>query len=80
MISGEGGQRERIAPGADYNRWTSYDRSFQRSLAAYLESLRAGADPPVAGIDGLRELQFEASLQRSLAQRRVVDVHKEFPL
>jgi predicted dehydrogenase len=80
VISGEGAQIERIAPGADYNRWASYDRSFQRSLAAYLESLRAGAEPPVAGIDGLRELQFEASLRRSLAQGRVVSVQKEFPL
>jgi len=80
IISGDGAQIERIAPGADYSRWASYDRSFQRSLAAYLASLRAGTEPPVAGIDGLRELQFEAALKRSLAQGRVVHVQKEFPL
>jgi predicted dehydrogenase len=80
LISGEGGQREWIAPGADHNRWASYDRSFQRSLAAYLESLRAGAEPPVPGIDGLKELQFEAALKRSLAQNRTVHVQQEFPL
>lgn len=80
VISGDAGIQERIAPGADHNRWASYDRSFQRSLAAYLSSLRAGTEPPVAGIEGLRELQFEASLKRSLAQRRVVRVQEEFPL
>lgn len=80
LISGEGGESERIAPGADYNRWAAYDRSFQRSLVAYLESLRTGAEPPVAGIAGLRELQFEASLRRSLVQGRMVSVQKEFPL
>ena len=33
-----------------------------------------------AGLDGLRELQFEASLRRSLARRRVVNLRAEFPL
>ncbi len=80
VISGDGGSQERIGPPADHNRWASYDRSFQRSLAAYLSSLRADAEPPVAGIEGLRELQFEASLKRSLAQGRVVHVQNEFPL
>ena len=80
VISGDEGKQERIAPGADHNRWASYDRSFQRSLEAYLTSLRADAEPPVAGNEGLRELQFEAALKRSLAQGRLVDVQKEFPL
>lgn len=80
LISGEDGQMERIAPGADYYRWASYNRSFQRSVAAYLESLRTGSEPPVSGLDGLRELQFEAALRRSLAQGRVVNLRAEFPL
>jgi predicted dehydrogenase len=80
VICGDGEKQERMAPGADYNRWASYDRSFQRSLAAYLASIRSGEEPPVPGIDGLRELQFEASLRRSIAQGRVVQVQKEFPL
>jgi len=79
-ITGEAATMERFAPGADANRWASYDRSFQRSLEAYLDSLRTGGDPPVPGIDGLRELQFEAALKRSIAEGRRVKVQEEFLL
>jgi predicted dehydrogenase len=62
------------------SRWNQYSNSFQKSLHAYLESLRNGQPPPVPGIDGLRELQVEAALKRSIAQRRPVVVQEEFPL
>ena len=43
------------------------------------EAPRAGAPPPVPGIAGLRELQFEAAIKRSIAQGRPVVLAEEFP-
>jgi len=62
------------------SRWDQYAASFGKSLGAYLDSLRGGQPPPVPGVDGLRELQTEAALKRSIAQRRPVMVQEEFPL
>lgn len=62
------------------SRWDQYAASFGKSLDAYLDSLRNSRPPPVPGIDGLRELQTEAALKRSIAQRRPVMVQEEFPL
>lgn len=61
-------------------RWTQYSDSFKKALAAYLDSLRDEEAPPVPGIDGLRELQVEAALKRSIAERRPVLAQEEFPL
>ncbi len=63
-----------------YSRWAQYAASFEKSLAAYLASIEQGAPPPVPGSVGLEELQFEAALRRSVAQRRPVDVQGEFPV
>jgi len=63
-----------------HSRWTQYAASFERSLEAYLASIRSGTAPPVPGVAGLRELQFEAALRRSIAERRPVDVRNEFDL
>lgn len=62
------------------SRWNQYADSFEKSLRAYLDSLRAGQSPPVPGIDGLRELQVEAALRRSIREKRPVLVQEEFPL
>ncbi len=62
------------------SRWDQYAASFKKALGAYLDSLRNEQVPPVPGIDGLRELQVEAALKRSVAQRRPVLVRQEFPL
>ncbi|MDQ2730438.1 MAG: Gfo/Idh/MocA family oxidoreductase, partial [Armatimonadota bacterium] len=62
------------------SRWDQYADSFKKSLHAYLESLRDGSSPPVPGMAGLRELQVEAALKRSIAQRRPVVLEEEFPL
>lgn len=62
------------------SRWTQYAASFEKSLAAYLESVRTGGPPPVPGIAGLEELQFEAALRRSITEARPVSVQEEFPL
>lgn len=64
----------------NYSRWAQYAASFEKSLAAYLESIEQGAPPPIPGAAGLEELQFEAALRRSIAQGRPVEVQAEFPL
>ncbi|MBI5831652.1 MAG: Gfo/Idh/MocA family oxidoreductase [Armatimonadetes bacterium] len=64
----------------NHSRWEQYSASFGKSLAAYLQSIRDGVAPPVPGVAGLQELQFEAALRRSAAERRPVDVTTEFPL
>ena len=64
----------------NYSRWAQYSASFEKSLAAYLESIEKGAPPPVPGLAGLEELQFEAALRRSITERRPVDVQEEFPV
>jgi predicted dehydrogenase len=64
----------------NYSRWAQYSASFEKSLAAYLESIQKGTPPPIPAAAGLEELQFEAALRRSIAQRRPVEVQKEFPL
>jgi predicted dehydrogenase len=72
--------RESHALIGNHSRWDQYQESFQKSLAAYLNSLRRGEPPPVPGSAGLEELQFEAALRRSVAQKRPVEVQQEFPL
>jgi predicted dehydrogenase len=64
----------------DNSRWESYGESFRGSLSAYIDSLRAGTPPPVPGLDGLRELRFEAALKRSATEKRPIAVTQEFPL
>ncbi|MBA4386713.1 MAG: hypothetical protein C0404_01960 [Verrucomicrobia bacterium] len=71
---------ERHALIGNHSRWDQYKASFEKSLAAYLDSIRNNRPPPIPGMAGLEELQFEAALRRSIAQRRPVDVQKEFPL
>jgi hypothetical protein len=44
------------------------------------QSLRQRTAPPVPGLDGLRELQVEAALRRSIRERRPVNLAREFPL
>lgn len=64
----------------DSSRWDQYKASFANSLDAYLRSLRESTPPPIPALDGLRELQVEAALKRSIAQRRPVLVQQEFPI
>lgn len=64
----------------DTSRWDQYRVSFEKSLQAYLDSLRANGPPPVPGMAGLRELQVEAAWRRSIAQRRPVRLQEEFAL
>ena len=72
--------RESHALIGNHSRWDQYQASFHKSMAAYLDSIRRSTTPPVPGLAGLEELQFEAALRRSVAQKRAVDVQQEFPL
>jgi predicted dehydrogenase len=64
----------------DVSRWDQYRASFGKSLDAYLASIRADAPPPVPGVAGVRELQFEAGIKRSLAEGRPVNLPEELSL
>jgi predicted dehydrogenase len=64
----------------DGSRWDQYQASFGKSIAAYLDSLRSGTPAPVPGVAGLRELQFEAALKRSIHQARPVALEQDFPI
>lgn len=72
--------QERYSMVRDASRWDHYGASFRKAIPAYLESIRKKTEPPVSGLDGLRELQVEAALKRSIAERRTVIVQKELPL
>ena len=71
---------ERYHISAAKSRWDQYNSSFVKSVKAYLESIRQNAPPPVPGIAGLQELQFEAGLKRSIALNRPVALSSEFQL
>jgi len=80
ILDGRRRRHETIALVRDASRWASYDESFRQALGAYLQSLRKHTAPPVPGVDGLRELQVEAALRRSIRERRPVNLAREFPL
>ena len=79
MLDAATRSHERFSLGRDASRWDAYSASFEKALAAYLETIRQGAPPPVPGADGLRELQTEAALRRSASEGRPVRVQEEFP-
>ncbi len=74
------GRSELHAIPKDKSRWDQYKVSFVKSVTAYLQSLRAGEPPPVPGVAGLRELQVEAAIRRSIVAGRPVDLEAELPL
>lgn len=80
ILDGRRQRHETISMVRDASRWASYDESFREAVGAYLHSLRTRTAPPVPGIDGLRELQVEAALRRSIKERRPVNLAREFPL
>ena len=80
VLDYSGHRHETLSLTRQTSRWDQYNRSFDKSVDAYLESVRDGAEPPVPGISGLQELQFEAALKRSIRLGRPVNVQEEFPL
>jgi myo-inositol 2-dehydrogenase/D-chiro-inositol 1-dehydrogenase len=45
----------------------NFDLSFDRHMRAFVDAIAAGNEPPVTGMDGLRELQLEAAIVESAA-------------
>jgi len=62
------------------SRWDQYRASFGKAINAYLATVREGAPPPVPGLAGLQELQFEAALKRSIAQGVPIHFADAFPI
>ncbi|MEO6906640.1 MAG: Gfo/Idh/MocA family oxidoreductase [Abditibacteriaceae bacterium] len=80
VLDGSTQRHERYSATRNTSRWDHYSTSFDKALVAYLESVNNGAPPLVSGMDGLRELQVEAALRRSIAEKRPVRVQEEFAL
>ncbi len=80
VLDYRGLREQRIGLPRDKSRWDQYGASFEKSLAAWLESIRKHRPPPVPGVAGLRELQFEAALRRSAREKRPVVLDDEFPI
>ena len=80
ILDNSTGRHELHQMSRNRSRWDQYRDSFTKSTRAYLESIRAGQPPPVPGIAGLQELQVEAAIKRSIAERRPIDIPKELPL
>ena len=80
VIDYKSGQHQSYSIPRDRSRWDQYNASFAKSTLAYLASLRQGQPPPVPGLAGLQELQVEAAIKRSIAQKRPVDLAAELPL
>ncbi|MDR1280270.1 MAG: Gfo/Idh/MocA family oxidoreductase [Opitutaceae bacterium] len=79
ILDGATRTHERISMVRDASRWQHYTASFQKALAAYLTAVRDGKPAPVPGVNGLRELQFEAAMRRAIAEKRPIRIAAEFP-
>jgi len=76
----QGGRQEVHTIPMNFSRWDQYKATFSKAINAYIASVRTGTPPPVPGVAGLVELQFEAALRRSAALRRPVSLAAEFPI
>ena len=74
------GRHERHSLPYDISRWDQYRASFGKAINAYLDSVRDGGPPPVPGMAGLRELQFEAGVKRAIASGATVALEEAFAL
>lgn len=74
------GRQEVHTMPANFSRWDHYKATFAKSIHAYIASVRAQTPPPIPGVAGLVELQFEAALRSSAALRRPVNLAAEFPI
>ena len=64
----------------DVSRWDQYRASFGKAINAYLDSVRDGDPPPIPGLAGLQELQFEAGIKRAIGTGATVDLGEEFAI
>ena len=79
LLDYAGDVHEAIAPGRNVSRWDKYAKSFRTSIDAYLDAIRQDGPPPVPGVAGLLELQFEAGLRKAIAEQRPVTLPDKFP-
>ncbi len=80
IMDATSGTSEVLSLPPEMNRWGQYAASFAASINAYLESVRLDQPPPVPGLAGLRELQVEAALRRSVHELRSVILDQDFPI
>ena len=80
VINYRTGRHERHNLTFDISRWDQYRASFGKAINAYLDSVRDGAPPPIPGVAGLQELQFEAGIKRAIASGATVDLGEAFGL
>ncbi len=80
VFDGERDGSEVFDPTGPGDRWDRYRESFVSALDEYVAAVRADAPAPVPGEAGLRELQVEAGMRRSVRLGRTVDLDAEFPL
>ena len=80
QVDYSGISRESYGITRNTSRWDWYKASFEKSIVAYLDSVEAGNPPPIPGEWGLRELQVEAGIRRSIRERRSVTLEEELPL
>jgi len=80
LIDYTSGQHTIHALSRNVSRWDQYRASFGNAINAYLDTVSQKTAPPVPGLAGLHELQFEAALKRSIAEARPVAVATEFPI
>ncbi len=80
VINYRTGRHERHSLPWDISRWDQYRASFGKAIDAYLDSVRSGTPPPVPGMAGLQELQFEAGIKRAIASGAPVALEEEFSL
>jgi predicted dehydrogenase len=64
-------ETRRIGPIALHAR-DGFDMSFQRHMKAFVQAINAGKEPPVTGLDGLRELQIEVAIVESASSGKTV--------
>ena len=80
VLDSERSEHELYTFGREASRRDKYNQSFEKSIDAYLKSVREGGPPPVPGVAGLEELRFEAALRKSVAERRPVVLADDFPM
>ena len=80
VINYRTGRHERHNLTFDISRWDQYRASFGKAINAYLDSVRDGAPPPIPGLAGLQELQFEAGIKRAIASGAKVVLEEAFGL
>jgi len=80
VINYRTGRHERHNLTFDISRWDQYRASFGKAINAYLDSVRDGAPPPIPGVAGLQELQFEAGIKRAIASAATVELEEAFRL